>query len=285
MNVQALKILNRCKLIAQHTKEKTFLSDDLMEKFENIGQEATQSLLSVARLMDVSTDYIHSDKLFGNIKATGLKQAMAHIKINAGARFLKCVINPKSCVYITYPDLVKAFIFYEVTEGSYMEKAKCLKASECMNPFFNVPNPFLTSLAKYRLNDQDKNIVLHCAYAFMSALVIAANTQPAKGKIKHRLVENRNIRDGKVYTNYKAAYRPALDKLSYAQVDREVWLSHRENFESVNSTYQGSDTDDWMYFRFFEGTVNGGYSEDRYALCPSLGIKRPMTTGEYYNTK
>lgn len=61
----------------------------------------------------------------------------------------------------------------------------------------------------------------------------------------------------------------------YRNVTRPQWKTHKTNAPEVAGR-------DWMYFRFYEGAVNSGYVEDKYALCRITGAKRQITVDEYY---
>ncbi len=61
----------------------------------------------------------------------------------------------------------------------------------------------------------------------------------------------------------------------YRNVTRAQWETHKANAPDVAGR-------DWAYFRFYEGAVNTGYVEDKYALCRITGAKRPITVDEHY---
>ena len=62
---------------------------------------------------------------------------------------------------------------------------------------------------------------------------------------------------------------------NYCRVTRTQWEAHKANAPDVLGR-------DWVFCRFYEGAVNTGYVEDRYALCLITGAKRPITIAEHY---
>lgn len=84
--------------------------------------------------------------------------------------------------------------------------------------------------------------------------------------------------------------------MSYVSVDRATWESHLATFPEPQLpdrfniiVYRRALDDlvkmatDWEHFRFYEGAVNTGYREDKYAISKILKMKRPITIGEHYN--
>jgi len=61
----------------------------------------------------------------------------------------------------------------------------------------------------------------------------------------------------------------------YRNVIRAQWEAHKVNAPEVEGR-------DWTYFRSYDGAVNTGYIEDKYALCRITGAKRPITVEEHY---
>jgi hypothetical protein len=61
----------------------------------------------------------------------------------------------------------------------------------------------------------------------------------------------------------------------YRNVTRAQWEAHKANAPEVEGR-------DWVYFRFYDGALNTGYVEDKYALCRITGAKRPITIEEHY---
>lgn len=288
MNNNAKNALNLCALLAKHVSHREFITDDESIKFKLIGWQACENLWSVGSLLSTTQrnqgkgEIINLPLLFETIGADGLKKSMKNVKITVNP--LELAVNVgKTYTCISYPNLVKAFTFFEVVEGSYTDKAKTIQADQANQCFSNVPNPYLQSMKRFDLSDEETNIFLHCAYAFLSALVLAASRQDEAKKNTCNITEHRRTIQGRVYSNHKAA--TDIHKLSYEQVNTQLYEEHCKHFTEVNSLYGGYDSDDWYYFRFYEGAANTFQREDRYALSPSLGIKRYMNQGEYYTTK
>ena len=61
---------------------------------------------------------------------------------------------------------------------------------------------------------------------------------------------------------------------NYCRVSREQWEAHKANAPDVAGR-------DWVFCRFYEGAVNTGYIEDKYALCLITGAMRPITIAEH----
>ena len=62
---------------------------------------------------------------------------------------------------------------------------------------------------------------------------------------------------------------------NYSHVSREQWEAHKANAPDVAGR-------DWVFCRYYEGAVNTGYVEDKYALCLTTGAKRSITVAEHY---
>lgn len=62
---------------------------------------------------------------------------------------------------------------------------------------------------------------------------------------------------------------------NYSRVSRERWETHKSNAPDVAGR-------DWVFCRYYEGAVNTGYVEDRYALRLITGAKRSITVAEHY---
>ena len=62
---------------------------------------------------------------------------------------------------------------------------------------------------------------------------------------------------------------------NYCRVSRLQWEAHKANAPDVAGR-------DWVFCHFYEGVVNTGYIEDKYALCLIAGAKRPITIAEHY---
>jgi hypothetical protein len=80
-------------------------------------------------------------------------------------------------------------------------------------------------------------------------------------------------------TNFK------LSKTNFTKVMKNVALEeyerHCRDFPRVDG--DGVIGDDWYYFRFYSGAVNTGCKEAKYAISPSLNVRRNINIGEYYN--
>jgi len=63
----------------------------------------------------------------------------------------------------------------------------------------------------------------------------------------------------------------------YFEVTRAQYQTH---FAEAPAGIEGLD---WEYFRFYEGAVNTGYCEARYARCRITGAVRDATLAEYCN--
>jgi len=79
-------------------------------------------------------------------------------------------------------------------------------------------------------------------------------------------------------------------------VDRETYEAHLAHYPRAETETRlearmietadiASRSDDWRFFRFYEGSVTSGQVEMKYALSPSLGISRRITMPESYSLR
>lgn len=271
------KLINRIrKLIEQQSY---VLSEEGLNDYTGFGSRIKECFLPVALCLTKNPSHSADDhRLMPNPLFDGLK-----------AKHLKKLINPssfdylifdKTGFYISYKDapmaatniraVVGAFIFYSIAEGDFLSNVANLNKEQFKSELIaKVPNPFLKAVLG-KLSVEQANTFILIAFGLM-ALVTAQPLEPKKVK---------KVGSGsKYYVGFTN-----LTKSSYTSVTEEQYEQHCSTFKSVLG-YGGYDIDDWILCRFYTGTLNGGFKESRYALSPTLGVKRPFNIGEYYNTK
>lgn len=285
------------KVIKTRIANQSYLDWEETVQFSKFGDFIKSYYHQVGRLMNKFTGHntdhnpFSSLKLADSLKSPILKKLFSKHSLNMDLICAKhnLYIQPSAeggMRSIHFRNVVGAFVFYSIAQGDFIENIKSATLTSLKKePLIKVPNPFL----KHELRDLsviDANIVVCVMFGLMSYVM----SIPCTGKTKRVTSRSQFYIEPTIKTNYgrkstnsaKVKSKNKDYSLTYKSVDRLEYKKHCALFTVVHG-YDGYDVDDWLYFRFYEGAVNSGYCEDKYALSPSLGIKRKFSIGEYYN--
>lgn len=285
------------QVIKTRIAKQSYLDDDETLQFSKFGDFIKSYYHQVGLLMDRSvghnTDHnpFSSLKLADSLKSPILKKLFSKHSLNMDLICAKhnLYIKPSAeggLKSIHFRNVVGAYVFYSIAQGDFLENIKSATLTSLKKePLIKVPNPFL----KHELSNLsiiDANIVVCVMFALMGFVM----SIPCTGKTKRVTSRSKFYIEPTIENNYgrkstnsqKIKSKNKDYSLSYKSVERDEYSKHCALFTTVYG-YEGYDVDDWLYFRFFEGAVNSGYCEEKYALSPSLGIKRKFSLAEYYN--
>lgn len=185
-----------------------------------------------------------------------------------------------------FRNLIGAYSFFCIAQAKgnfiqYMSEQAQLDLSA--ESIIKVPNPHLQSYFQKNQSIRDTNIYVAIAFALIALAVNPSLADDLKApQVDFDLVPTQVELHGSTICNCSVLAKLNNSKLAMAQIDRPTYEAHRNAFTQTQG-YDGYDVDDWMYFRFYEGAINSGMCEAKYAISPSLGIMRGINIGEYYN--
>lgn len=184
-----------------------------------------------------------------------------------------------------YKNMIGAYVFFCIAQakGNFIQYMTELALTDLSNEsIIKVPNPFLDKFLKTNSSVRDTNLILSIIFSLIALVVnpnLASVHRPVGVPVDLVVVEKDLY--GKMFCNCSTTSSKNSFSLSMLQIDRSTYESHL-SFQNIKA-YEGYDVDDWVYYRFYEGTINAGMFESKYAISPSLGVKRGLNIGEYYN--
>lgn len=182
-------------------------------------------------------------------------------------------------------ELISAFIFYSIAQGDFISNLKTMNAADFRKEkIIKVPNPFIPKHLIEHLTTELENTLIATLFSLVTFILEQAETvaEPIKVTKKFALKPLRKTIANKQFSNCQADAKANDLGLGMVEISKITYLKHNNLFKSVVG-YEGGDVSDWQYFRYMEGAINAGLYEDRYAVSPSLGIKRNLNISEYYN--
>lgn len=233
---------------------------------------------------------VNTSNLFKDLKLTTLKNKTAKLDKqfqlvldNFSVHVNLTDDTNQRCFYTR--DLVSAYIFYSIAQGDFLTNLKSMSATDFRKePIIKVPNPFIRSYHIEHLTTELQNILIGTVFSLVAYILEITEQVPEPIKVpkKRDLKPLRKTIHGKHYSNCKTDAKANEYALGMVEISEITYLKHKNIFKEVVG-YEGKDTNDWQYFRYMKGTLNAGMFEDRYAISPSLGIKRSLNTQEFYN--
>lgn len=181
-----------------------------------------------------------------------------------------------------FSDVVTSFVFYSIAEGDFVKNIENLSETDLQTtPIAKIPNPYFNKGLKDQLNTlsvEDANLFFVAVYGFMAFVIrkcFRAPTKPVPPQSLFYIEPVVTKGNQMTYTNSQKlakqnGYSLKCETVSASKLDE---LSRLFN---MTHGYDGSDVDDWIYF-------STGCRYGRYALSPSLGIKRKLNASEFYN--
>lgn len=186
-------------------------------------------------------------------------------------------------ISINFSDLVASYVFYSIVEGDFLKNLESLAEADLSNQLIaKIPNAHFNHLLKGQLGELtplDQNLFLVAVYGYMAFVISkCANkiVRPPVSKISMYYLAPVVTKSNQLTcTNSKELAKFNGYSLSCHTVSRAEFDSLSRLF-TLTHGYDGTDADDWLYY-------STGDRYGRYALSPSLGIKRKLNISEFYN--
>lgn len=233
---------------------------------------------------------VNSDSLFKSMKLTTLKSTGKKLgsdfKLTLDVNYVNVKLSDSIKIRCIHGrDLISAFIFYSIAQGDFISNLKTMNAADFRKEkIIKVPNPFIPKHLIEHLTTELENTLIATLFSLVAFILEQADTvaEPIKVSKRLALTPLRKTIANKQYSNCKADAKANGLGLGMVEISKITYTKHKNLFISVLG-YEGGDVSDWQYFRYMDGAINSGLFEDRYAVSPSLGIKRNLSTSEFYN--
>lgn len=236
---------------------------------------------------DTGTQPVKMDIVFSALKLTNLKNLVVRhgnsiqVLCNDRGLYIKTPTQERR-IEINFRNIVAAYVFYSIAEGDFIENVKGRTVANLKKELIaKIPSPYLDNHVKDSLKSlsiEDANIIFSVIYGYMAFVLTKCINGSVKKATKRSKFYIEPVIDQvhkEQYTNSKKVAEDKKMRLFCQNVSEEEHKRHDELF-TLTTGYDGYDVDDWVYF----GTGSRG---GRYALSPSLGIKRKLNISEYYN--
>jgi hypothetical protein len=183
----------------------------------------------------------------------------------------------KKHIYIHESKLIEAFIFNHIIEGDFIERLKTWTVHDLRNmvSYSKYNNPYLLDLYK-DLSYEEANELILIAFIYVAFVLEFSKVEikPISKASKYFIKPSSVMIASQNATNSLEVSKAENQRLFCLELTSEEILQQHAKFPLVYG-YDGNEVDDWFYFRSYAG--------DRWAVSPSLKIRRKLNISEYHN--